>query len=79
MLRNRRQKISLMLFTGMILLFLASSTRLLLHHGTHLSEANADGALGLVFGLAIGFMIVGLARTSRRSKCETEEGKGAQS
>jgi fumarate reductase subunit D len=72
--RNRRQKTSLMLFTGMILLFVSGSTRLLLHHGTHLSEANVDGALGLIYGLAIGFMIVALARLSRRSKCETDGG-----
>jgi peptidoglycan/LPS O-acetylase OafA/YrhL len=72
MLRNRRQKISPMLFLGMILLFLSGSTRLLLHHGTHLSEANTYGALGLIYGLVIGFMIVALARASRRSKCETD-------
>ena len=75
MLRNRRKKINPMLFIGIILLPLTSSIGLLLHHNTHLSEANVDGALGLIYGLAIGFMIVALARASRRSKCATDGGQ----
>jgi hypothetical protein len=72
MLRNSRQKFNPLLFTGIIILALAGGTRLLLHHGTHLSEANADGALGFLYGLAIGCMIVGLVRNSRRSKCNPD-------
>jgi hypothetical protein len=66
-LRNRQQKFNPLLVTGMVILALAGLARLFFHRLTHLPEALTDGVMGLLYGVAIGCMIWGMARNRRRA------------
>lgn len=51
---------------GLGFLILASLTKWLVQPGAALSDEWTDGVTGLLYGLAIGFMLLGIWRKSRR-------------
>lgn len=51
---------------GLVFLILASLSNWLLHRVKGLSPDLADGTTGLLFGLAIGCMLLGIWRNRRR-------------
>jgi peptidoglycan/LPS O-acetylase OafA/YrhL len=56
--------------TGLIFLGLASLSKWFLQPGDALSDQWTDGVTGLLYGLAIGFMLLGVWRKSRRGKSD---------
>jgi peptidoglycan/LPS O-acetylase OafA/YrhL len=51
---------------GLVFFILGSLAKLLLHRATHTSQDMADLTTGLLYGLAIGCMLVGIWRSRRR-------------
>jgi len=65
--RNRKKNVGPLFFIGIALMSAASLGRLFLSRGTHIGAASVDGIIGFAFGIAIGVMLVGLVRQSRRA------------
>ncbi|HYR51157.1 MAG TPA: hypothetical protein VET83_00930 [Candidatus Dormibacteraeota bacterium] len=51
---------------GLVFFILGSLAKLLLHRAAHISQDTADLTTGLLYGLAIGCMLVGIWRSRRR-------------
>ena len=61
--QNRMHSLTLI---GLGFLILASLARWLLHRATHLPENTVDLATGVLYGLAIGCMLLGITKSRRR-------------
>ena len=61
--QNRMHSLTLI---GLGFLILASLARLLLHRVTHLPENTVDLTTGILYGLAIGCMLLGIMKSRRR-------------
>jgi hypothetical protein len=62
-LRNQRP-FNATIRTGLVFLILANLAKWFLHPSAGLSERFVDGALGLLFGISIGCLLLGLRRSS---------------
>lgn len=65
MLRRRMQPAAV-LRLGLVFLIFASLARWLLHPTARFSEGAVDGATGMLYGLAIGLMLLGVYLKGRR-------------
>lgn len=61
-----RQPFNRTLCIGLMLIAVANVTRLLLERHSSMPEGPRDGLIGLLFGLAIGCMVLGLWRSRHR-------------
>ncbi len=59
---QRRQPFNRTLFIGMMLMAVANVVKLLLERHSSMPEGPRDGLFGLLFGLAIGCMLLGIWR-----------------
>jgi uncharacterized membrane protein YadS len=55
-------------FLGMVMLVIAGLTRMLFERQWHVSENVSDPILGVLYGVAIGAMLVGIWRQTRRQR-----------
>ncbi len=55
---------------GFIFLGLASLSKWFLHPGPQLSDQLTDGITGLLYGISIGFMLLGVWRRNRQDGSE---------
>lgn len=67
-LRKRLREPGVQIRTGLAFLILASLSKWFLRPETGLSDAWTDGITGLLYGVAIGFMLLGIWRNSRRGR-----------
>ncbi len=65
-LRQRMKDPKVVLQLGLIFLVLASLAARFLHPSARLDESFTDGVKGLLYGLAIGFMLLSVHRRARR-------------
>ena len=73
--RQRRAPFNRTLYIGLILMIVANVARMVLEHHTSMPEGPRDGIFGVLFGLAIGCMLLGVWRmrhagtTSDQQRC----------
>ena len=67
-LRQRLKEPGIQIRTGLAFLILASLSKWFLRPGAGLSDAWTDGITGLLYGVAIGFMLLGIWRNSRQGR-----------
>ena len=70
---QRRQPFNRTLCIGLMLLLVANFVRWLLEHHSSMPEDPRDGIFGLLFGLAIGCMLLGIWRM-RHSGAASDKG-----
>lgn len=65
-LRKKLKQPGIQIQTGMVFLILASLSKWFLQPGAGLSDQWSDGVVGLLYGISIGFLLLGIWRKSRR-------------
>ena len=56
------------MMTGLVFLLLANVSQVIFRHTPSLGEDLADGVRGLLFGVAIGSLLVGIWRNGRAAR-----------
>jgi hypothetical protein len=59
---RRRQPFNRLMFVGLMFLAVANVVRLVVERHTSMPEGPRDGLFGLLFGLAIGCLVLGIRR-----------------
>lgn len=67
-LRKKLKQPGVQIRIGLLFLIVASLSKWLLRPGAELSDAWTDGVTGLLYGVSIGFMLVGIWRKSRQTQ-----------
>jgi hypothetical protein len=67
--RQHRPPFNRTLYIGLILMIVANVARMVLERHTSMPEGPRDGVLGVLFGLAIGSVLLGVWRMRRASNC----------
>ncbi len=67
MFRKLRQRPESLLKMGYAALIVASAAQWFLRPGPHFGAAAVDGAKGLLYGIAIGALLLGMRRRGRQS------------
>jgi len=68
MLKKRLKEPAIQIRIGLAMLILASLAKWFLHPGEIISEGWTDGTTGFLYGVSIGFMLLGIWRNSRRGR-----------
>jgi hypothetical protein len=69
-LRNKLKQPGVQIRIGLMFLILASLSKWFLRPTVELSDGWTDGITGLLYGVSIGFMLLGIWRKSRRGPGE---------
>lgn len=70
-LKSRLKEPGIQIRIGLAALILASLAKWFLHPGEILSEGWTDGVTGFLYGVSIGFMLLGIWRKSRAGPANT--------
>jgi hypothetical protein len=71
---QRRQPFNRTLFIGMMLMAVANVVKLLLERHSFMPEGLRDGLFGLLFGLAIGCVLLGIWRMKHPGATSDKQG-----